>query len=137
MPLSPAPIGSQPWTPTLTGTGWAIGNATVDAAYAKVGKIVWFRIFVTWGSTSTYGTGVPAFSLPSTMYSTASGSGTAQGLDIGVNAFLWDANFATTTRVQPAIRGTNGASTGGPSGTSPIPWTTGDQLMIAGWYEEA
>jgi len=43
------------YTPTLGGTGWAIGDGTVLGAYCQIGKVVFFRASVTFGSTSTFG----------------------------------------------------------------------------------
>lgn len=45
------------FTPAITGTGWALGNATVACAYVQVAKIVFAHYDITWGASSTFGTG--------------------------------------------------------------------------------
>ena len=129
------------YTPALTGTGgWAIGNAVFDAAYMRIGKTVWFRIQVTWGGTTVFGTGYPRFSLPSTAKAvgfTWAGQGQAIGNDAGTNTYAWDVFFVSATTVAPWLRGANGAATGQPTGTAPFTWVSGDGLMLFGVYQEA
>lgn len=43
------------FTPTVGSTGWAIGNGTVTAYYCQIGKIVYYKGEITFGSTSTFG----------------------------------------------------------------------------------
>lgn len=43
------------FTPTLSGTGWAIGNGTITGHYKQIGRHITGKITVTFGSTSTYG----------------------------------------------------------------------------------
>lgn len=56
------------YTPTWTssGTAPAIGNASVIARYTRIGKFVHAYGGITFGSTTTYGTGVWFFALPAT-----------------------------------------------------------------------
>lgn len=56
----------QAYTPTWisSGTAPAIGNGTVVARYAQVGAVVFAAGSITFGSTSTFGTGNYSFSLP-------------------------------------------------------------------------
>lgn len=137
-------VGLGTWTnytPTLSGTGWAFGNAIVDAAYTRIGKTVWFRIAVKWGTTSTYGASFPIFTLPSSIYAAASiafaAGGEAYGLDAGSNDFHWDLYIPGANTVAPAVRGASGVGTGAPTATDPFAWTSGDGLMLRGWYQEA
>jgi hypothetical protein len=65
--LAALTAGQSAWTAfntTVSGTGWAIGNAQQSSAYTVIGKVCHFRIAITWGSTSTYGTGPLLLSLP-------------------------------------------------------------------------
>lgn len=43
------------WTPTVSGTGWAIGNGTVTGLYVKHGRLVFAMGKIVFGSTSTFG----------------------------------------------------------------------------------
>jgi hypothetical protein len=54
------------YTPTLSGTGWAIGNGTAVGYHTQVGQIGHVRGSVTFGSTSTFGAAPPEISLPYT-----------------------------------------------------------------------
>ena len=53
------------YTPTLTGTGFALGNGTATGAYCVIGKTVHFWVNFAFGSTTTAGTGAYTFNLPS------------------------------------------------------------------------
>jgi len=53
------------YTPTLGGSGWAIGNGNVTGSkYCRIGKTVDFAAFVSFGTTSTFGAGQLTLSLP-------------------------------------------------------------------------
>jgi len=63
------PVGGgaiQTYTPTWTGatTNPVIGNGTIAGRYQVVGKQCHFRITITMGSTTTYGSGAYSVSLP-------------------------------------------------------------------------
>jgi hypothetical protein len=78
------------WTPTFTsigaGTDWVIGNATTSAAYLRVGRGIFFRVQVTWGSTTTFGTKALGMSLPLAAIAYA-----------GTNPVLGEASFVDTS----------------------------------------
>lgn len=58
------------WTPTFTGT--AVGNGTLNAVYAQVGKTVYFRVTLTLGSTSSFASSADTmFTAPVTVSTTA------------------------------------------------------------------
>ena len=59
-----APQSWTAWTPVLTGTGWAAGNGTVEAAYKNIDGIVHIRARIIFGTTTTFGAGSPNISLP-------------------------------------------------------------------------
>jgi hypothetical protein len=61
------------YTPTFGG-GFSIGNGTVVAKHAASGKVVFGKIDITIGSTTTLGTGLTA-TLPSTPINTVGGEG--------------------------------------------------------------
>lgn len=54
------------FTPTLSGTGTALGNGTLAGFYLRLGKLLIVRVRFTLGSTSTVGTTI-SFALPSGM----------------------------------------------------------------------
>lgn len=74
------------FTPTFTsigaGTDWVIGNATTSAAYLRAGRGIFFRVQVTWGSTTVFGTKALGMSLPLASIAYA-----------GANPVLGEANF--------------------------------------------
>lgn len=76
--------GSFAWT--ASGTAPSLGNATVVARYAQIGKFVHAMVSLTFGSTSTYGTGNYAFSLPVTTTGGVSAVGEARLYDSSASA---------------------------------------------------
>ena len=54
------------YTPTLGGTGWALGNGTLVGYYRQVdAKTVAIKVLLTTGSTTTVGTATPTVTMPS------------------------------------------------------------------------
>ncbi len=133
---------SEAWTsytPTWTASvNPAIGNGTRTGKYIQVNKLVTFRIQVTMGSTTTYGTGNWVFSLP-----VATHSDYASGMMMG-NALAFDTSAPSFTQVIPVWLSStsihiplgNGTNTD-VSATSPFTWASGDKLTISGTYEAA
>jgi hypothetical protein len=103
------------YTPTLGGTGWAIGDGTAYGHYCRVGKIVHFRVLITLGATSTAGAGVATITGPVTSANTVTYSEfqtsyyDASGTTIYTGAARMDAN-STTIRLR-AISSSVGALT--------------------------
>lgn len=130
------------YTPTWTAIG--IGNATVVARYCQVGKIVHYRGEVTFGSTSTYGSG-PTISLPvattATGYLTADqdviGVGTyaRQGVGAYLIGFMWN----STTSMVLYTYGSASTYLNLASVTSSVPntWSNTDTLTWNVTYEAA
>jgi hypothetical protein len=127
------------YTPTLGGTGWAIGNATLVAYYVQVGKIVHVRIRIIFGTTSTYGSVSPTLTLPVT------------GVSAGSNLGHWQADFTdasagTTYVMAPVQLGTTTVAVDNISSVNvrsaftsaaPVTVTTSDTLLLRGTYEIA
>jgi len=150
--------GFGAWTPytpswTSTGTAPAIGNGTLTGAYVQIGKWVQFRIQVTFGSTTTFGTGGLQVSLPVTPVGTVQ-----QFANVGV----MDRTVGTTGGVRHQIMGriapsattmplyfNNSSASPGTasinnlSNTVPVALTnssatnSGDYIAITGSYEAA
>lgn len=129
---------STTYTPTWAsggGTPVTVGDATITGRYTKVGKMVFFSISFSFGSTSAEGAGnVFTWSLPSTAVSTAFGSFTARILDTGTAWHLGAGYLATTTAVAVLNQGNTG---GGIGAGTPMTWASGDSVVIEGWYLEA
>lgn len=125
------------YVPTWSGGGTppALGNGTISGFYVKIGRLVFFYVVLTMGSTSTYGTSFWTISLPFAMSSGAA-----------IDAY----NFNTHYRDSSAGKSYTGRSTANvaqnfvpisgaqPIGlitaTAPFTWATGDVLWASGSY---
>jgi len=146
--LTPADIGALPvpgvwasYTPTIGGTGWALGNGTISAQWCQVGKIVYARVQIVWGSTSTFGTGQLTVSLPTAARATTyyRETGAAVITDAGT-ATYWGAVLlpsATTMAVYSVYAGSSYASLSNVVATVPMTWASGDSLVASITYEAA
>ena len=143
-----AALGLEAWdtfTPTFTsigaGTDWVIGNATTSCAYLRVGRGIFFRVQVTWGSTTTFGTKALGMSLPLAAIAYS-----------GTNPVLGEANFIDTsaaenyagrvvyrgqTEVQFVQTGVSATyvKNGLVTSTLPFTWASTDQLAAQFYIE--
>jgi hypothetical protein len=126
------------YTPLFTGFGGtppSLGNGTIGGNYLRIGNLVYFTASLTFGSTSTYGSGGSAFaiSLPFTS-SQALRFGQAVILDSGV---AWYRNFQCESLSQGS--GTyfsiSSGATNQVTATSPFTFGTADAIYCAGIYE--
>jgi hypothetical protein len=119
------------YTPTWTAstTNPTLGNGTLSGRYLQIGKRIEFSIQITWGSTTTAGTGTWAFSLPVNNFAGANspfncqarmvGNAVRNGILGGISAFsLYDATGAAVTAAS-------------------FTWAAGNVLSILGVYEGA
>jgi len=121
---------------TSSGTAPALGNGTIVGKFVQIGKTVAGRIFLTMGSTTTYGTGNYLFSLPVTANASEVGVSVsvAKGVDTGINEYVGIAAITTTTTLliqtcaSPAAVWTN---------TVPFTWGNTDTLAVRFVYEAA
>lgn len=130
----------DPWTsftPTWTssGTAPALGNGVLTGAWMNTGKLVIARIFLTMGSTTTYGTGNYTFAMPAT---SAVG---AQWFPVG-GCVCRDASGAATYFFGAFTAGSNTVSAGSDSAARlgqlvPFTWANTDTLAISLAYESA
>lgn len=130
------------FTPSWTGssTNPVIGNGSFSgSAYLQVGKRVDFRIVVTMGSTTTYGTGTWQFSLPVAPLSTARQPFLTDYFDTPSAAYTGSATWASGGSIIScnATPTTAGAANRGVSSTVPHTWAVGDVLTVIGTYEAA
>lgn len=123
------------FTPTWSSSGTqpVLGNGTLTGEYCQVGKLVFVKIVLTAGSTTTFGTSTYRFSLPVT-----------PSLDSTLSAVVHDSSaalrwggtvwiiLASTTGDNMRIAISDGA--GGVAATVPMTFANGDKIMISGWY---
>jgi hypothetical protein len=128
------------YTPTLGGTGWALGNGTASGFYCQIGKIVHFRVKITLGSTSTAGNGALTVSPPIT----AKGDGFLDTLvkaayfDASLGGVFWgDSRLANSSSLQPSYRVSLVGAETALTTDNPFTWATSDQINISGTYEAA
>jgi hypothetical protein len=119
------------WT-TTTGTAPSLGNGTLTGTYCRHGKLVWIKIALVAGSTTTFGNGgLFQFALPITAQDT-----TDQFSAVFVDA---SAQFYSATGIMKSTglvtaTWTGDVSAGGPAFNLPFTWAVNDQLRISGWY---
>lgn len=125
------------YTPTwgASGVAPALGNGTITGAWMNTGKLVIGRIFLTMGSTTTYGTGTYLFSLP---FSSVVG---AQWFPVG-GCTCRDTSAGTTYGLVAFTGGSatvaGGTDAGGRVGQLvPFTWASTDTLGINFTYEAA
>lgn len=148
--VTSAKIASEAWTsftPVWTGssTNPTVGNGTLVGSYMKIGRTVHFRIFLTFGSTSTKGSGVYAFSLPVTpaSHSISLPVGTLI-LDDGTSTYFGIVQKRASTQVfapsqisglfasNPSI-----PSQSGETGSTTTSWPANSHISLTGTYESA
>jgi hypothetical protein len=135
-----------PWiayTPSVIGTGWAIGNGTITGSYSQIGKMVHFRVAITWGSTSTYGTaqlGIGTTPHGGTLASTPTANSNiidVVGYDTSAATYYQLAGrWGTTVNFNLFTIGTGGVMAN-VTNTAPFTWASGDFIWLAGCYEAA
>jgi hypothetical protein len=128
------------FTPTWAGasTNPAIGNGTMASSYIQVGKLVIWQLQMTFGSTTTYGTGSWSWTLPVTAKAAKFFVGSAWGLDTGTSYYTGVAtngipSSPVTTKV--SVQGNAGGNDW--SNIIPFTWGNGDSLGFTYMYEAA
>ncbi len=130
----------QAWT--LTYNDFTLGNGTVTARYSQIGKVVFARFRLVFGSTTTIDGTDPRFSMPATAasdYIFTDRLGVADLEDNATNQIeattrIWDTDEFVITTVNTA--GTYGVHTA-ISATVPFTWATGDTIAFTAIYEAA
>lgn len=123
----------QTYSPAWTGSGGnpAIGNGTITGNYIQIGKLVFFTVNITMGSTTTFGGGTYAFSLPTTAAASAGVIGTVKLANVGTASFLANAFLTATTTFAISFDNDTGA---GITPTAPFTWAASDFIQIEGTY---
>lgn len=117
------------YTPTFYGTGSALGNGTLTGSYTINGNVLTFQINLTFGSTTTMGTGA-GFSVPLPI---ASGvcPVTSVGLDSSLSTYYSFQSYVSGSPVSTVAFAYGNAFV---NATVPFTWATGDQLLVSGSY---
>jgi hypothetical protein len=138
------------YTPTLqsygTGTDWAIGNGSITGFYLQFGRLVYATAFVTFGSTSTFGTKKLGIGGPKDFRGVG-----IQNLWVG-NGKLNDVSLSNPYLLTLQMAGGGGsgvnrvdlfahsvsatyALSDGVDSTTPFTWASGDTIVAAWMYE--
>ena len=134
----------QSYTPTWTAatTNPLIGNGTLTGRYIVIGKLCTYVLGLVMGSTTTYGSGDWAFSLPINAMNTA-------GINFYGVAHLrksGTANYERIAQISPRISTTvinmftdptPGSNSANISATVPFTWGNGDSIGFEITYEVA
>jgi hypothetical protein len=140
-PLTDLQAAWTSYTPTWTAstTNPAIGNGTIAGAYTRIGKTVLFRVNITAGSTTTYGSGQYRISLPVTAGSAAvqllAGDALIGGAAYDIRGRItsgaptYTALYCTPTTAGNAWRFV--------TPTAPATFANGSVLTVCGSYEAA
>ncbi|WP_020393475.1 hypothetical protein [Kribbella catacumbae] len=116
-----------------SGNAPSLGNGTLTGAYKQLGKLVTFRIRILMGSTTTYGTGEWRLSYP--VGAATSPVGGLSGYVFRSGPQYWGligVGFATNS-----FRMIGSAGNALVTGTAPVAFAAGDELLIGGTYEAA
>jgi hypothetical protein len=127
-------LTSTSYTPTWTGSvsNPAIGNGTITGKWTRRGNLARVDIHVVMGSTTTYGSGIWEFTLPSTAIDTNGQVGSCLMKDTGTSYFIGVPLLSTTGKLMIAYTGANEVSA-----TVPHTWANTDILRISLWYRLA
>lgn len=120
-----------------SGTQPVLGNGTLTSQVIRQGKVLAVDIYLTFGSTTTAGTGDWYFTLPSPFAAfTAANTvvGVARILDTGTS---WLIGTAWMNAGSNRIYGSTSASSSQIGAGAPITWATGDTLLLHVEFEMA
>lgn len=120
------------YTPTWTAatTAPSIGNGSLTGRYMQAGKTVDFAITLSMGSTTSFGSGAWAFSLPVT--SLVGTNGSPNGIVRGPANRIWYPVYADANSIQLAT-GAVGVSVD----STTMAWSSVNTVYIIGRYEAA
>lgn len=122
------PTWSAPTTPP------ALGNGILTGAYCQIGKSIWWRLALTMGSTTTYGSGNYTFTLPFTPATVLQGQpmGTATIVNGAVKP--GSANFNAGSAVYVIRASTEALINQAGAGAA---WAAGHTVQLLGCYERS
>lgn len=125
------------YTPTWAAatTNPTLGNGTLTGHYIQAGKLILFRISLTFGSTTTVGSGLYSFSLPvnaNKFGHVTAGTGIAYDTSANTRAFAL-VRIPTTSTCDLWRVSTEAVMTH----AVPFAWANGDVISLHGTYEAA
>lgn len=128
------------WTSfTPTWTNLTIGNGTQGWEYCQLGKLVFVRGRMTWGSTTSATGGATVMSIPVTMRTAAfHGLGSAVFVDSGTQTYWGEVYPNSTTSVgfnTQLVSASGYAVSSATTSTTPFTWTTNDNIGGFFMYE--
>lgn len=120
------------YTPSwiTSGVAPALGNGTLLGRYTEVGGFHWVQVMLTMGTTTTYGTGFFAFTLPGSGANLASTDavGSARLFDTSASAHYGATSVSPTgVNYVKMLFGSSGEVTG----ASPFTFATGDVVALS------
>jgi hypothetical protein len=127
------------WTSfTPTWSNVTVGNATITAKYCQIGKIIFVKVFFRFGSTT-------AFTGNVTMGNPIAGAGTPGGNQTGIQildsgtAYYQGFTNIQTNQIELSIANVAGTYPGLAqiNATTPMTWTTNDEMVYSYFYEVA
>lgn len=136
--ISPAALASaftwSSYTPSWTASSVnpTLGNGSIQGRYLQIGKLVHFQLSISMGSTTTFGTGTYAFSLPTSAASGVTMIGDGRLFDSGTNSRLVLARKETSTTFA-LYQDQNTGNGIGP--TVPFTFAANDLIEVQGSYE--
>lgn len=146
-PTSPTlPQAWKSWTPTWAGGTPAIGaDGNIAAKYTQFGKTVVFRMILTSGSLTTFGSGAWSFTLPvvsAQSLTTFMAIGTWTALSTtGGNVYMGITTLNASTTAFSGIyhsAATDGLAAQQLGSANPVAWTAGQSIILMnGRYEAA
>jgi hypothetical protein len=125
------------YTPTFSGL--TVGNGTLNAKYCQIGKVMFVRMNLTFGSTTSV-SGSVNFTLPAAPANTQMGSANISYEDAGIGyrqgfAIMYEFNSTAYLGVM-LTSGTYGSNSD-INATVPFTWTTNDGIYFNANYEVA
>lgn len=127
-------LAEETYTPSVSGT-WALGNGSTAGSYVRVGALVFVKLSMTLGSTTTKGASALALSLPQTFGGTGRAFFTGRVLH-GATAYALNACQQSGSTVQPAYADvtTNAQKTLTNTNDAGAAWAAGDVIEVSGVY---
>jgi hypothetical protein len=125
------------WTAfTPVWTNLTVGDGTSTGKYARLGNVVWFKIDLVWGSTTSITNAVsvafPVTAVAGSSHSAAHG----EVIDLSTGDAFWLHGRLSSTTVM-ALFVDNGTKLVSLDATVPATWTTSDEFHFAGMFEAA
>jgi hypothetical protein len=127
------------WTSfTPSWTNLTLNNGTTGAYYLKLGKLVFYAGFITWGSTTSATATSTLVSIPATS-ATRSGmewQGSARISDAGTRGYPGECGIASAATTM-SFHHPEAGNFGSVNSTNPMTWTTNDSIYWTIIYEAA